>query len=183
MSRQREDEQVFSKRKIAWLSLILVAAVVATSGISVALAKGPASPPGPPHSNQMVYTLDLQDIWSEFSTISGLGAETEVIEYQDGEDPILRKRPGRTRIGDLVLSSDLTNPALDDLWNWYGTVTSGRVERKSGTITLSNGAGEVLDSYAVDNAWPCSWQVITASDSGGTFIQIGLAVEWIERQQ
>lgn len=75
--------------EVIWLSLLIVAAIVATSGIGVVLAKGPPSQPGLPldqPSLKMVYTLELQDIWGEFSTISGLGAWTEIIEYQDGDD-------------------------------------------------------------------------------------------------
>lgn len=59
---------------------------------------------------------------------------------------------------------------------------SGNVERKNGKITLSNSEGEVLDSYTIQQVWPCSWKVITDPDCGSTFIEIGLAVEGIERK-
>ena len=64
-----------------------------------------------------------------FTEVSGLESTTEVIEFQDGDDLVLRKRPGRTKYANIVLKRGYTNN--DELWNWRKAVIDGRVERKA----------------------------------------------------
>ena len=69
-----------------------------------------------------------------FKNVEGLDSETEVVEYQDGEDIVLRKRPGRTKYSNLTLKRGYIN--TDELWNWRKAVIDGKVERKSGSVIL-----------------------------------------------
>lgn len=165
------------RSKVMWLSLFLVAAVLATTGIGVAVAKTSVAQPLP----QVLYTFAFDgDLSGQFLSIEVLGCETDVVEYQDGEDRVLRKRPGRTRVGDFVLVSGLENPALDGFWTWYSTVIEGRVERKSGNVTISDAKGTVLETYDALHCWPCSWEVVNTE--AGTVLEIGIACEQLIRQ-
>ena len=57
-----------------------------------------------------------------FQEVSGLEVTADVVEFQDGDDLTLRKRPGRTSYSNIVLKRGYT--ANDELWTWMKTVIS-----------------------------------------------------------
>ena len=116
-----------------------------------------------------------------FSRVEGLESSTEVVEYQDGEDIILRKRPGRTSYANIVLTRGYTNN--DELWTWRKAVVDGKVERKSGSVILCGDDGSEIMRYNFFEGWPCRWRFGELDGQGnGTAIEIlEVAVEKIER--
>jgi phage tail-like protein len=116
-----------------------------------------------------------------FKNVEGLDSETEVVEFQDGDDIVLRKRPGRTKYSNITLKRGYVN--TDELWVWRKAVIDGHVERKAGSvILLDDAAGEIM-RYNFYEAWPCKWKGFTL-DGKGTDVnveEIELAVEKIER--
>ena len=116
-----------------------------------------------------------------FRNVEGLDSETEIIEFQDGDDIVLRKRPGRTKYSNVTLKRGYINS--DELWMWRKKVIDGVVERKSGSIILcSDDGGEVM-RYNFYEGWPCKWKGFSL-DGKGTDVnveEIELAVEKIER--
>ena len=122
---------------------------------------------------EIIVSVELSGVYiGDFILVSMPSIETEVIEYQDGDDLTLRKRPGRTRYSNAIikrpLSSDLT------LWNWYSTVLLGKVERKTVTFTLQDKNGSQLGTYSLFNAWPAKLQY-------GVFETVELTVERVVR--
>ena len=116
-----------------------------------------------------------------FKNVEGLDSETEVVEFQDGDDIVLRKRPGRTKYSNITLKRGYVN--TDELWVWRKAVIDGHVERKAGSvILLDDAAGEIM-RYNFYEAWPCKWKGFTL-DGKGTDVnveEIELAVEKVER--
>ncbi len=117
-----------------------------------------------------------------FRNVEGLDSETEVIEYQNGDDIVLRKRPGRTKYSNITLKRGyVTSP---ELWEWRKKVINGLIERKSGSIILlGDDSQKEWARYNFYEAWPCKWKGFTL-DGKGTDInveEIELAVEKIER--
>jgi len=116
-----------------------------------------------------------------FQEVGGLEVITEVIETQDGEDIVLRKRPGRIRYSNIVLKRGYT--ASSELWLWMKTVIDGKVERKAGSvILLADDASEIL-RYNFYEGWPCRWRGLDL-DGKGTGVaveELEIAVEKIER--
>ena len=112
-----------------------------------------------------------------FKAVDGLDSETEVIEYQDGEDLTLRKRPGRTKYSNIVLKRGYVNN--DELWKWRKQVIEGKVERKSGSIILLDDAGMEVMRYNFFEAWPCKWKGFSLDGKGSdvNVEEIELAVE------
>ena len=112
-----------------------------------------------------------------FKAVDGLDSETEVIEYQDGEDLTLRKRPGRTKYSNIVLKRGYVNN--DELWKWRKQVIEGKVERKSGSIILLDDAGMAVMRYNFFEAWPCKWKGFSLDGKGSdvNVEEIELAVE------
>jgi len=117
-----------------------------------------------------------------FRNVEGLDSETEVIEYQNGDDIVLRKRPGRTKYSNITLKRGyVTSP---ELWEWRKKVINGLIERKSGSIILlGDDSQKEWARYNFYEGWPCKWKGFTL-DGKGTDInveEIELAVEKIER--
>lgn len=117
-----------------------------------------------------------------FKEVGGLESETEIIEYQDGDDITLRKRPGRTKYSNIVLKRGYV--ATDELWKWRKQVVEGKTERKSGSVILlaDDGQTEVV-RYNFFEAWPCKWKGFQLDGKGADTAveQIELAVEKVER--
>jgi phage tail-like protein len=116
-----------------------------------------------------------------FFEVRNVESLTEVIEYQDGEDIIMRKRPGRTSYPNIVLRRGFIN--TDELWNWRKAVIDGKVERKSGSIILCGDDASEIMRFNFFEGWPCRYSL--SSLNGETdrtlFEEIEIAVEKIER--
>lgn len=96
--------------------------------------------------------------------VDGIGSETEVIEYQDGDDMTMHKRPGRTKYSNIVLKRGFAQN--NDLWRWYQEVIKGQNIRKSGSVILLDRAGTETMRYNFFEAWPCKWKGPTLSSIG-----------------
>jgi len=90
-----------------------------------------------------------------FHEVNGLESETEVVEYKEGDDIIVRKRPGRTKYPNIVFKRGFANTS--EFWEWRKKVIDGRTERKSGSIIVMNDAGEETMRYNFFEAWPAKW--------------------------
>ena len=116
----------------------------------------------------------------EFAEVSGLESRTEVIEYADGGDQNIRKRPGRTTFSNIIL----TKGALSShaLWEWYKSVIQGKIERRSGSVIVLGDDMNEKYRYNFFEAWPCRWKSLQLdAKSQETLVEeIELAVERIE---
>ncbi len=92
-----------------------------------------------------------------FSECSGINSETDAIEYRTGKEPnTVRKLPGLRKYGNITLKRGFTNSK--ELWEWRKKVMDGKTERKPGTITLRNEAGETALRWHFFEAWPRKWE-------------------------
>ena len=116
-----------------------------------------------------------------FKAVEGLDSITDVIEYQDGDDLTLRKRPGRTRYSNIVLKRGFVNS--DEFWRWRKAVIDGTVDRKSGSVILLDDAGGEVIRYNFYEGWPCAWKGFDLDGRGAdsTVEEIEIAVERMER--
>jgi phage tail-like protein len=119
-----------------------------------------------------------------FSEVSGLVAETEVIEYREGNEAANTKRkiPGLTKYSNLVLKRGVT--ADKSLWNWYKTVIAGNVQRANGSIILLDAGHNEVQRWNFINAWPCKWEgpALKATGNEVAIEAIELAHEGLELQ-
>ena len=112
--------------------------------------------------------------------------ETEIHEmaflYRDGDDLILRKRPGRTKYGNITLKKGYLATLL--LYDWRQGIVSDAVAKKKGRIALVNDEGQVILRYNFFEAWPSKWKGCTLDGKGNdVFVEeIELAVEKLERE-
>jgi len=134
------------------------------------------------HIGQFNFKVEIEGVTvGAFKNVEGLDSETEVIEYQDGDDIIARKRPGRTKYSNITLKRGYIN--TDELWQWRKKVIEGKVERKSGSVILCADDGSEIVRYNFFESWPSKWKGFTLDGKGGdvTVEEVELAVEKIER--
>jgi phage tail-like protein len=118
-----------------------------------------------------------------FAAVGGLETRTDVVEYVDGSDLLVRKRPGRTRYANIVLKRGMIGDN-DELWAWYKAVTDGQMQRRSGSIIVlgDDGSTEKV-RYNFFDAWPCRWKSLELDGAAPSAVieEIELVVEKIER--
>lgn len=127
-------------------------------------------------------TADAGTITGGFSAVSGMASETEVVTFRGGHDRAIRKLPGRTTYGDIVLERGFTGS--DELWRWRRNIEDGILDRRAGTLTiLDQDLTSIVAQFHFYEAWPCKWVApeMAARASGMAIEALVLAVERIER--
>jgi phage tail-like protein len=135
------------------------------------------------HIGNFNFHLEVEGLTAgTFRNVEGLDSETEIVEYQDGDDLTLRKRPGRTKFSNIVLKRGYVSS--DELWQWRKKVMDGSVERKSGSVILCNDAGDPVMRYNFFEAWPCKWKGFTLDGKGTDAVieEVELVIERLERE-
>ena len=116
--------------------------------------------PLPKFSFEVDLGLSLRNI--RFAEISGLEAETQVIEYRRSNSPVFStvKMPGLAKFGNVTMKRGIF---LNDntFWKWYQQIQMNTVERITVIIRLLDESGMVTMQWRLDNAWPVK---ITATD-------------------
>ena len=129
-------------------------------------------------------TGDSKTIVGGFKSVTGMDSETEVVEFKQGNDRVVRKKPGRTTYNNIVLERGYT--ATDDLWQWRNNIEKGIIDRRSGSIiVLDQDLTTEVARYNFYEAWPCKWYVpeMDSDNSAMAIEKIELAVERTERAQ
>ena len=125
---------------------------------------------------------DTKTIIGGFKTVSGMDSETEVIEFKQGNDTVVRKKPGRTTYSNIVQERGYT--ATDDLWQWRKNIEDGKIDRRSGSIIIldQDGQSEVA-RYNFYEGWPCKWNVpdMNSDASSMAIEKLEIAIEKVER--
>ena len=137
---------------------------------------------GHDHIGQYNFKVEIDGVTeAAFKAVDGLDSETEIIEYQDGDDMILRKRPGRTKYSNITCKRGYVTTT--ELWDWRKTVMDGGVQRKSGSIVLMNDKNEEIMRYNFFEAWPAKWKGFSLDGKGADVAveEIEFVVEYWER--
>lgn len=94
-----------------------------------------------------------------FQSVDGLNIEIEVIEYQDGTDPVLRKRPGRTKYGNITLKRGYVDNS--ELWDWVQAtrLQGAGFEKGMSLVLLDADSNAEVSRYNFFECWPTKWKV------------------------
>jgi phage tail-like protein len=92
-----------------------------------------------------------------FKGVDGLNAEIEVIEFQDGDDLFLRKRPGRAKFGDVTLKKGYI--VTEDLQKWWRDCRDGKYDRRDISIHLRGNTEDRVRTWNLFGCWPKQWKV------------------------
>jgi phage tail-like protein len=130
------------------------------------------------HIGNFAFKVEIEGVTSgAFKECSGLDSETDVIEYQDGPDMVLHKRPGQTKYSNITLKRGYVNNP--ELWNWRKQIMEGVYVAKSGSVILCDNTGDEVMRYNFFDAWPCKWKGFSLDGKGNDVVveEIELAVE------
>jgi phage tail-like protein len=97
-----------------------------------------------------------------FQEVSGLEAETQVIEYRDSNSPLFAtvKMPGIAKYGNVTMKRGVF--ANDNLfWTWYNQIKMNTIQRQTVVIKLQDQNGGTVVTWTLNNAWPTK---ITSTD-------------------
>ena len=121
-----------------------------------ATAKGSGSR-SPDPVGELRFTVQIDDVViGAFSECSGLTAEYDVFEYQEGgEDRFVHKLRGRLKYPNLVLKRGVTHE--DGFLKWFFDRTD-RTKRGTVTVTLVGDDGNEVRTWALAGAFPVKWQ-------------------------
>ena len=133
-------------------------------------------PPDPYGAFRFSIDVKGENAVGGFNEVSGLVFETEVqtlrvggINDHEHQLPGPSKFPSR-----LILKRGLGNAKF--LWNWYRSVSQGKIERKNVTITLNDKDGGNLIIWCFKDACPVKWTGpdLRASNSAVAFESLEL---------
>lgn len=123
-----------------------------------------------------------------FNECTGLNAESNVIEYREGnENPITpRKQPGLSKYGNVTIKHGIL---VDDkqIFDWFKTGgIDGDVRRDdSMSIVLLNEKREESARWNLLHAWACKWTGpdLKAAANEIAFESVEICHEGVERQK
>lgn len=117
------------------------------------------------------------------SKVSGLKRSSDVIEYKQGGDALIRKGLGRTKYEPITLERGITHAT--DFEEWADAAqkldkgspgSSLKSLRRQIRIELLNEAGQPVHRYIVHRCWVSEFQGMADLDGGGN----GIAIEHIK---
>ena len=113
-------------------------------------------------------------------SISGLGIETQIVEFQDGDDPLTHKRPGRftytnVTIHNIPIRKDL--PIYD--WVEITRQAGGEYIRRTMSIVMMID-GKEIRRWNCFNCFPASFNYHKMESKKSLFADMTIAVEWFE---
>jgi phage tail-like protein len=123
------------------------------------------------------FSVELPDVGVvPFQEVSGLDAETQIIEYRAGNSKAFStiKMPGIKKSGNVTLKKGIFMKD-NRLFNWYKNITSNQIKRGAVTIKLLDESGNPTMTWTLANAWPTK---ITGADLNATGNEV--AIESIE---
>lgn len=123
------------------------------------MAKGKGDYPVPKFHFRVEWGDGLQ---LNFTEVSGLDFETEVIEYRHGNSPKYNKtkQPGMTKYSDITLKRGTFEGDADFFDQWKQTLlfqegnSTGSLFRRPVQISLLNEKHEPIIVWKLENAWP-----------------------------
>ena len=118
-----------------------------------------------------------------FSEASGLDAQVEVMEYQEGGcNTFTHKLPGRITFSNVTLKRGMTESL--ELWKWFEDVINGKIERKNVGISLYDEAQSAQRRWTLQRAYPVKWvgPAFKASDNTIAIETLELAHEGLSSE-
>jgi len=104
-----------------------------------------------------------------FKAVDGLEASVEVIEFQDGPDVTARKRPGRTKFGDVTLKKGyIVNKQLQE---WWENVRNGKYDRRAVSIILNDNTDNEIMRWNLFECFISKWKISGFDGKGNDVLQ------------
>ena len=132
------------------------------------------TPGAAPTSGPVAAEYGLGDPWGTFERVYDLGATVDVIAYQDGDDPITRKRTGRVSAARTRLVRALDQSV--EPWAARQRLVDELVHLADRlTIRVGEG-GDVASASQLSQAWPFALRVFVGPD-GRLMEEVSIAAD------
>src|SRR3989344_1586831 len=166
-------------RKILAVGILLTMAMLVASTMAIAPAKRSESFGDPIGNYNFRVEIDGVDA-GHFSSVDGLSIEQEVIEYQNVDDPLTRKRPGRVKYGDITLKRALTEDSA--FLDWITASQRGEKQTKSCSLTIEDKKGDEVRRYNFFECFPTSWKMGSLDGKGNDVLteEVVIVIEQFE---
>jgi phage tail-like protein len=116
---------------------------------------------------KFVFRVKIGDTEILFQEVTGLNAETQIIEYRAGNSKVFStvKMPGLRKYGNVTLKKGIFK---DDkaLWDMHNLVVMNTFERKKVTISLLDESNQEAMSWELANAFPVKMTVTDIKSEG-----------------
>ncbi|MBI4585640.1 MAG: phage tail protein [Planctomycetes bacterium] len=109
-------------------------------------------------------TGDAAMVVGGFSEVSGIGSQTEIIEYRTGNSRSVLQIPGKTRYSNIVLKKGVTSS--NELFLWRQAIEKGNLDRRSGSIILLDPDMNEKTRWNFYEAWPCRYEAPVLNSAG-----------------
>jgi phage tail-like protein len=109
------------------------------------------------------FSVDIGDQQNlTFQEVSGLDAETQVIEYRAGDNKRFSTvtMPGIRKFGNVTLKKGVF-VRDEKFWDWYSQIEMNTIKRVPVVIRLLDEKGNASMVWTLQNAWPTK---ITSAD-------------------
>jgi phage tail-like protein len=113
------------------------------------------------------------------SKVGTLKRSSDVIDYKEGGNAIIRKGLGRTKYEAITMERGLTQDAAFQTWaNYAQVLSSGAPQtslanlRQNIIITLLNEAAQPVIQYKIYRCWVSEYQAMPDLDAGGNSVAI-----------
>ncbi len=117
-----------------------------------------------------------------FKAVDGLSCTVEVIEFQDGKDLKVRKRPGRHKYGDITLKKGyISNKELED---WWTNTINGKYDRRDISIILFDNMKNEIVRWNCYECFPVEWKIGGLDGKSNDVLteELKFAVEDVKRE-
>jgi phage tail-like protein len=116
-----------------------------------------------------------------FHECSGFSSSIDLIEHREGGAPHPLKLPGLNKYANVVLKRGVTEDR--ELYDWHLAAIEGDVQRKTGSIVVTDRRGDERARWNFFDAWPQRLEgPMLNSESQELAIEtLELAVERLER--
>lgn len=126
---------------------------------------------------------DAASAFGGFSDVSGIGTETTLMEYRQGNDKVnrVRKIPGLHKASDVTLKRGIMG--LRNFWEWVNVTRTDPTFKRSVKITLNDEKGNPVLRWLLINARPMKWTGPTLAGKGGSDVameELVIAAEGFE---
>ena len=117
-----------------------------------------------------------------FREVDGLSIELEVNEFQNGDDPLIRKRPGRVKYGDITLKKGYVASSILNDWIEEARFSSGGFTRKTVAIVLQDSKENEIKRWNLFETFPRSWKMSSLDGKGNDILteEMVIVIEWFE---
>jgi phage tail-like protein len=166
------------KRKMLFaLFGVLLMVVIGASTLVIA----PSEPVRNPQRNSS-FGVEIDGVAAGgFSSVEGIVAETEVLEYRAGDDSnMVRLAPGLTESGPLVLKRVLSSDSA--LYDWHASVTDYNFDRRAVSVIFYDHGHQEVSRINFFECWPSSYYIepLESNPSNVAYEVIVIQFEWME---